>query len=169
MGYNQYMYDKSGGTRKYTGVLFNDVDEEGDTLNVALGEQPIFGTIVGDTIYPDGSFTYIHNGGEQTADMFTYFMGDIQRECSEVKVYINVVSVNECPTANDTIYTVDEGGTLTITGLAGGSDGTFRNFPAIMGNDFDFDIGSKPHITDNLIAFYSMSEYYDSILSLIHI
>ena len=163
MGYNQYMYDKSGGTRKYTGVLFNDVDEEGDTLNVALGEKPIFGTIVGDTIYPDGSFTYIHNGGEQTADMFTYFMGDIQRECSEVKVYINVVSVNECPTANDTIYTVDEGGTLTITGLAGGSDGTFRNFPAIMGNDFDFDIGSKPHITDNLIAFYSMSEYFDSI------
>ena len=163
MGYNQYMYDKSGGTRKYTGVLFNDVDEEGDTLNVALGEKPIFGTIVGDTIYPDGSFTYIHNGGEQTADMFTYFMGDIQRECSEVKVYINVVSVNECPTANDTIYTVDEGGTLTINGLAGGSDGTFRNFPAIMGNDFDFDIGSKPHITDNLIAFYSMSEYFDSI------
>ena len=163
MGYNQYMYDKSGGTRKYTGVLFNDVDEEGDTLNVALGEKPIFGTIVGDTIYPDGSFTYIHNGGEQTADMFTYFMGDMQRECSEVKVYINVVSVNECPTANDTIYTVDEGGTLTITGLAGGSDGTFRIFPAIMGNDFDYDIGSRPNITDNLIAFYSMSEYFDSI------
>jgi hypothetical protein len=90
-------------------------------------------------------------------------MGDMQRECSEVKVYINVVSVNECPTANDTIYTVDEGGTLTITGLAGGSDGTFRIFPAIMGNDFDYDIGSRPNITDNLIAFYSMSEYFDSI------
>ena len=167
MGYNQYMYDKNnksgGGGREYTGVLFNDVDEEGDTLNVSLGDKPIFGTILGDTIYPDGSFTYIHDGGEQTHDSFTYFMGDMQRECAEVKVYINVVSVNECPTANDTIYSVDEGGTLTITGLAGGSEGTFRNFPGVMGNDFDVDIGSRPQITNNLIAFYSMSEYYDTI------
>ena len=32
-----------------------------------------------------------------------------------------------------------------------------------MGNDFDVDIGSRPQITNNLIAFYSMSEYYDTI------
>ena len=156
MGYNDYMLNK-GSNKKYTGVLFNDVDEEGDTLNVALVDRPLFGTIVGDTINPDGSFIYVHDGGEQTSDMFTYVMGDMQRECSTVKVYINIVSVNECPTATDTIYTVAEGGTLTISGLPGGSDGTFRNFPAIMGNDFDLDIGSRPQITDSLIAFYSMS------------
>ena len=163
LGYNQFMYDIKNSGRKYTGVLLNDIDEEGDTLNVALGEKPIFGEILGDTIYPDGSFTYIHNGGEQTHDSFTYIMGDMQRECAEVKVYINVVSVNECPEANDTIYTVDEGDSLTITGLAGGMEGTYRIFPAVMGNDFDIDIGSRPQITNNLIAFYSMSEYYDTI------
>ena len=162
MGYNDYMLNK-GSNKKYTGVLFNDIDEEGDTLNVALVDRPLFGTIVGDTINPDGSFIYVHDGGEQTSDMFTYVMGDMQRECSTVKVYINIVSVNECPTATDTIYTVAEGGTLTISGLPGGGDGTFRNFPAIMGNDFDLDIGSRPQITDSLIAFYSMSEFYDSI------
>ena len=156
MGYNDYMLNK-GSNKKYTGVLFNDIDEEGDTLNVALVDRPLFGTIVGDTINPDGSFIYVHDGGEQTSDMFTYVMGDMQRECSTVKVYINIVSVNECPTATDTIYTVAEGGTLTISGLPGGGDGTFRNFPAIMGNDFDLDIGSRPQITDSLIAFYSLS------------
>ena len=163
LGYNQFMYDIKNSGRKYTGVLLNDIDEEGDTLNVALAEKPIFGVILGDTIYPDGSFTYIHNGGEQTHDSFTYIMGDMQRECAEVKVYINVVSVNECPEANDTIYTVDEGDSLTITGLGGGMEGTYRIFPAVMGNDFDIDIGSRPQITNNLIAFYSMSEYYDTI------
>ena len=58
LGYNQFMYDIKNSGRKYTGVLLNDIDEEGDTLNVALGEKPIFGEILGDTIYPDGSFTY---------------------------------------------------------------------------------------------------------------
>ena len=42
-------------------------------------------------------------------------------------------------------------------------EGTYRIFPAVMGNDFDIDIGSRPQITNNLIAFYSMSEYYDTI------
>ena len=167
LGYNQYMYDKNnktgGGSREYTGVLLNDVDEEGDTLNVKLGSLPLFGVIVGNKINPDGSFVYVHDGGEQTADFFTYTMGDMQRECAEVTVYINILSVNECPTANDTVYTVDEGGTLTISGLPGGGEGHYNNFPAIMGNDFDIDIGSRPQITNDLIAFYSMSEYYDSV------
>ena len=163
LGYNIFMDSITGGRAKYTGVLLNDVDEEGDTLNVKLGTLPLFGVIVDNKINPDGSFTYVHDGGEQTADFFTYTMGDMQRECAEVTVFINVLSVNECPTANDTVYTVAEGGTLTISGLPGGSEGNFNNFPAIMNNDFDKDIGSRPQIINDLIAFYSMSEYYDSI------
>ena len=163
LGYNTFMDSMTKGDGKYTGVLLNDVDEEGDTLNVALNELPIFGTIVGNKINPDGSFVYVHDGGEQTADSFTYTMGDMARECAEVRVYINIISVNECPTAVDTVYTVEEGGTLVISGLPGGGEGHFNNLPAIMGNDFDIDIGSRPQITDDLIAFYSMSEFYDSL------
>ena len=90
-------------------------------------------------------------------------MGDNGRECAEVTVYINIISVNDCPDAIDTTYTVNEGDTLIIDGVFGGGSGHFRNLPGIMGNDIDTDVGSTPQITDNLIAFYSMSQYYDSI------
>ena len=78
-------------------------------------------------------------------------------------VYININSVNDCPVANDTIYTVDEGGTLTISGLPGGGEGIFTLLPGIMGNDDDQDIGTLPIFNNNLIAYYPMNEFYDSI------
>ena len=161
LGFNKIMDSLSG--QKYTGVLLNDYDEEGDILEVTLNTLPTYGVIQGGAINADGSFTYVHDGGEQTSDSFTYIMGDNGRECAEVTVYINIISVNDCPDAIDTIYTVDEGGTLIIDGVFGGGSGHFVNLPGIMGNDIDTDVGSTPQITDNLIAFYSMSEYYDSI------
>ena len=163
VGVNDIMFNLTNGEKEYTGVLLNDVDEEGDTIWALLKDRPVNGVLVGDRINPDGSFIYVHDGSETNADKFTYVIGDVNKTCSTVTVYININSVNECPIANDTIYTVDEGGTLEITGLAGGGEGNFILLPGIMGNDADVDIGTLPIINDNLIAYYPMNEFYDSI------
>ena len=163
LGINQIMSNLTNGEKEYTGVLLNDVDEEGDTIWALLKDLPVNGVLVGNTINPDGSFTYVHDGSETNSDQFTYVIGDVNKTCSSVTVYININSVNECPVANDTVYTVDEGGTLTVSGLPGGGSGIYTMFPGIMGNDSDQDIGTSPTIQDNLIAYYPMNEYYDTI------
>ncbi len=126
------MFNLTNGEKEYTGVLLNDVDEEGDTIWALLKDRPVNGVLVGDRINPDGSFIYVHDGSETNADKFTYVIGDVNKTCSTVTVYININSVNECPIANVTIYTVDEGGTLEITGLAGGGEGNFILLPGII-------------------------------------
>ena len=163
VGVNEIMFNLTGGQKEYTGVLLNDVDEEGDTIWAQIKDLPTNGVLIGNTINPDGSFTYVHDGSETNADQFTYVLGDVNKTCSSVTVYININSINECPVANDTIYSVDEGGTLTISGLPGGGEGIFTLLPGIMGNDDDEDIGTLPIFNNNLIAYYPMNEFYDSI------
>ena len=165
-GINQLMLNKTG--TEYTGVFSNDFDEEGDSLVfLGIAEPPLHGTIVGDTIYPDGSFTYIHNGFQQTtADQFSYDMTDLPHSpnsCATVTVYLNIIPINQCPIPADNVYNVDEGGTLIISGLPDGSEANYLSLPGIMDNDSDEDLGTLPTITDNLIAYYSFNEYYDSI------
>ena len=165
-GINQLMLNKTG--TEYTGVFSNDFDEEGDSLVfLGISEPPIHGTIVGDTIYPDGSFTYIHNGFQQTtADQFSYDMTDLPHSpnsCATVMVYLNIIPKNQCPEPDPDVYYVDEGGTLVVSGLPDGSEGNYLSLPGIMNNDSDEDLGTLPTIMDNLIAYYPFNEFYDSI------
>ena len=170
-GINEYMLNETG--TEYTGVFSNDFDEEGDSLVfLGISSPPAHGIIVGDTIYPDGSFTYIHNGfRETTADQFTYDMTDLPHSpnaCATVTVYLNIIEAEDCPEPDNHVYQVDEGDTLIVRGLANGSEGSYLKLPGIMGGgldaaNIDIDLGTYPTISENLIAYYPFNEYYDSI------
>ncbi len=51
------------------GVLANDTDPENDALTAVLVSGPANASSF--TLNADGSFTYVHNGGETTTDSFT--------------------------------------------------------------------------------------------------
>ena len=53
--------------------------------------------------------------------------------------------------------------TITLPSNSGTLD--FNDFPGIMGNDSDSDIGTQQIFSDNLIAYYPMNEFYDSVPS----
>lgn len=63
-----------GGTLNNASVLLNDVDAEGDTLVPTIVTGPSNASSF--TLNNDGTFTYIHNGGETTSDSFTYQISD---------------------------------------------------------------------------------------------
>ena len=164
-GINEFMLGVTG--TEYTGVFSNDFDEEGDSLVfLGISEQPKHGTIVGDTIYPDGSFTYIHDGFQQTtSDQFSYDMTDLPHSpsaCATVTVYLNIIPKDQCPEPEDDEYSVLEGDTLIVSGV-GGLPGNYYTLPGIMNNDSDVDLGTFPAISDNLIAYYPFNKFLDSI------
>ena len=57
-----------------SGVLVGDTDAEGSTLTAVLDAGPAHASSF--TLNPDGSFTYVHDGGESTTDSFTYHAFD---------------------------------------------------------------------------------------------
>ena len=71
------------------GVLANDTDPDGDTLQAALASEPSHGALV---LHDDGSFTYAHDGGPTTADAFTYRASDGTRVSHVATVSITIGS-----------------------------------------------------------------------------
>jgi VCBS repeat-containing protein len=104
------------------GVLGNDTDNEGSTLTSSVVTGPANGTL---TLNANGSFTYVHNGGETTSDSFTYTANDGSANSNVATVNITVTPVNDAPVANPDSYTVAEGGTLIVPA------------PGVLGNDTD--------------------------------
>jgi len=56
------------------GLLDNDIDADGDVLTVSLVSGPAHAASF--TLNTDGSFTYVHDGSETTADSFVYRVSD---------------------------------------------------------------------------------------------
>ena len=72
--------DEGGTLQKLTlatGVLGNDIDADAkdmppiDTLEAILVGKPSNGTL---DFKSDGTYTYVHNGGETILDSFTYYV-----------------------------------------------------------------------------------------------
>ena len=99
-----------------TGVLLNDTDPGANTLTAVLVTNPTRGAL---TLSIDGSFTYVHSGGEDTSDSFTYVANDGTGDSNVATVTITVTSVNDPPVASGDAYTVAEGGTLSVTAATG--------------------------------------------------
>ena len=51
-----------------SGLLSNDVDVDGDDLQIVVIEEPMHGVL---TVNTDQSISYVHDGSETTSDMFT--------------------------------------------------------------------------------------------------
>ncbi|MBL0968338.1 MAG: tandem-95 repeat protein [Brevundimonas sp.] len=105
------------------GVLANDHDPDGDTLQILLAGPPLHGSI---TINQDGSFTYTPHLNYSGPDSFSYLIRDPSGDESLATVNLTVRGPNNPPVARDNGYQVDEDGTLTI-GAPGG----------VLANDID--------------------------------
>jgi VCBS repeat-containing protein len=116
-----------GGTLNVSapGILANDVDPDGDPLTAALVSGPV--NAASFTLNADGSFSYVHNGGETSSDSFTYVANDGSVNSNTATVIITVTPVNDAPVANDDEYGVAEGGTLNYA------------TPGVLANDTDSD------------------------------
>ena len=108
-----------------SGVLVNDSDADGDSIEAVLVSGPTNGTF---TLNSDGSFTYEPNDNFNGTDSFTYYITDGTLTSSTTTVTITVNSVDDAPVAGTESYTVDEDDTLTIDAANG-----------VLANDSDID------------------------------
>ena len=90
-------------------LLANDTDTEDGLLCAGIAAQAQHGWV---DMRADGTFTYYHDDGEDTADSFTYVTGDGQDNSAPATVTVTVNPVNEPPAGLSDSYAVDEGGTL---------------------------------------------------------
>jgi VCBS repeat-containing protein len=126
-----------GGTLSVSapGVLGNDTDSDSPVITAVLVSGPLHASSF--TLNPDGSFSYVHDGGESLSDSFTYKANDGSLDSNVATVNITINPVNDAPVAVNDAYAVNEGGTLSVTA------------PGVLGNDTDSD---SPVITAVLVS-----------------
>jgi VCBS repeat-containing protein len=106
------------------GVLGNDTDPDGDSLNAVLDTGPSDGSL---TLNSNGSFTYTPDANFNGSDSFTYRASDGSANSNVATVTITVDPVNDPPTANNNSYSTNEDTTLNVSA------------PGVLGNDTDPD------------------------------
>lgn len=98
------------------GLLANDSDVDGDSLQAMLDVGPEHGTLV---FNPNGSFTYTPNENYNGPDSFTYQVSDGTELSSLAVVEILVKAVNDTPVSQNDEYVTDEDRQLVISAVAG--------------------------------------------------
>jgi VCBS repeat-containing protein len=106
------------------GVLGNDVEPEGGTLGARLVTGVTNGTL---DFEMDGSFTYVGDPNFHGADGFTYVASDGTSESPPTEVFIDVLPVNDSPSAAVDSYELNEDEPLSI------------DVPGVLANDSDLD------------------------------
>ncbi|WP_162276021.1 Ig-like domain-containing protein, partial [Roseimaritima ulvae] len=102
-----------------SGVLSNDVDNDGDTLTAVLVAGPSDGTL---SLQPNGGFTYTPDAGFAGTDTFTYQADDGLAVSNTATVSITVTPSNRPPVAEDDRASTDEDQLVVIDILANDSD-----------------------------------------------
>ncbi len=106
------------------GLLYNDVDPDGDAIIVSNYFPPSHGTLT--SIVTNGSFTYVPAPGFTGTDNFQYIARDANGAFSEqVNVTIDVIAAGELPYGAEDYFAVEKDQTLTISA------------PGLLFNDFD--------------------------------
>jgi VCBS repeat-containing protein len=107
-----------------TGVLSNDLDNDGDPLTAVLVTDVSNGVLELDA---SGAFTYTPDLDYNGVDSFTYVANDGAADSNFATVVITVTNVNDLPVAVDDFFTLDEDTTITVTA------------PGVLVNDYDMD------------------------------
>lgn len=97
------------------GVIGNDLDPDSDPLSVALLTPPAQGDL---TLNPDGSFVYTPTLNFYGSDFFTYLLSDGYLTDTATAV-IDVLPVNDAPSAVEDAYTTPEDTPLVVDPLNG--------------------------------------------------
>src|SRR5439155_109352 len=106
------------------GVLINDSDVDGDTLDAVLVTQPTHGSL---TLNSNGSFSYSPAANYNGTDNFTYKANDGQADSGIATVSITIRGANDTPVAVNDSYTTSEETTLNVAA------------PGVLANDSDVD------------------------------
>ena len=106
------------------GVLGNDSDADGNSLNAVLVSGPTQGSLV---FNADGSFTYTPASNANGADSFSYKANDGSADSSAATVAITVTAVDDAPAATDDAFTINEDTSLNASS------------PGVLANDADAD------------------------------
>ena len=128
------------------GVLANDRDvDRSDQLKVSTyDEQSALGAAV--TVSEDGSYTYDPSrqpllqslgSGASTVDSFTYNISDGQGGTASSTVTVNVIGLNDLPTASLDEASTSEDVVLTVS------------TPGVLINDSDIDVGDVLKVTSH--------------------
>jgi len=129
------------------GVLENDTDADGDTLTAQL-IAPTPTNAAAFELFPDGSFTYTHDGSGPGTDNFAYLVDDgtIVSNPALVTLTINPISLTLNGTVRDSLVfaevvaTVDGsayGGGVTEFGTTAAADGSYSvTIDSVSSEDF---------------------------------
>ncbi len=104
------------------GVLGNDSDADGNSLQAVLVSGPTQGSLV---LNADGSFTYTPASNANGADSFSYKAKDGSADSSAATVAITVNAVDDAPAATDDAFTINEDTSLNASA------------PGVLANDAD--------------------------------
>ena len=104
-----------------TNVVANDIDPEKEPLTVYSVTQPAFGTAINNG---DGTIVYVPRPNFNGVDTYSYAIRDSQGGTATATVEINVIPVNDPPTAVLDIASTHEDSTIVI---------------AVLSNDYDID------------------------------
>ncbi len=127
--------DGSTGGPEDDGVLANDSDGEGTPITAILDSGPIHADTF--NLNSDGTFSYEHDGGEDTFDSFTYLANDGLADSNNATVNITIQPANDPPDSVNDNFTVGEGANLEADDLDG-SDGDPNN-DGLLANDSDME------------------------------
>lgn len=99
-------------------VLANDYDVEGDPLTVTIVAGPGIGEAL---VNPDGTVTYTPPPDEYGSDTFIYEVSDGNGGTATADVWVEIVSVNDTPQAEDDAASTDEDSPVILNVLANDS------------------------------------------------
>ncbi len=142
-----------------SGVLENDSDADGDSLSVAIVDEPSHGSV---TLSTSGAFVYVPDDEFSGTDTFTYIASDGTHESTEATVTITVSTVNDAPVAEDDSYTVPGNGTLTIAAgdgvLANDTDGEDDSLTATIVTEPSY--GTVTLTTSGAFVYVPNDDFY---------
>jgi CshA-type fibril repeat protein len=100
-------------------VLANDIDTDGDTINIVSLTTPAHGIV---TQNEDQSLVYTPNENYHGVDIFTYTISDGKGHTDSGVVTVNILSVNDLPRAVDDFRTTIENNSVTVNILENDTD-----------------------------------------------